>query len=408
MAVILTIIPYKFYPPIGGGALRCFYIMREMANNHTVYVITTQPENDFFLGEQPAFPDNVNIISVNPTKLHRSKFNLLLSRLAEALKYRWLRRSFNSTTNSYFLSVYPLLHELISRVKFDIFYYENLEALDLFEKVIKRHNRKALHLYDAHNCDSELWLQLATANNSFKMLTYANRALALENKLYKKVNAFFCCSEEDNWKLTKLNENKIKGVVIPNGVDVASRPFDDNNEKYLIKQIIFCGSLDYLPNREGILWFYKEVLPLLKINCKTLTLIVVGEVTKIDAYKELLNDPFVNFVGKVESVVPYYKASSVAIAPIISGSGTRLKILEAMSMGNPVVSTMIGAEGLNCVPGKHLLLANQPVEYAHKIMGLLSDREKFNFIRNQAFNFVKSTYDWKTIGEKIEKSLRSF
>jgi glycosyltransferase involved in cell wall biosynthesis len=401
MATILTIIPYKFYPPMGGGALRCFYMLRAMAFKHTVYVLTVQPLEDFTIPNEPAFPANVQVISIDKNKKYHSFVNRLSGRIGDALNYRFLRRSLTGETDTSLLEIYPALKLLLKEKNFDIIYYENLEALGLLGKIISRKSPASLKLYDAHNCDSSLWMQQALLEKKKVLFKYSKLALAVEKYLFKKVDGFFCCSEADNKKLSALNKNRIQGIVIPNGVDTEARPYDTNADKYLIHNIIFCGSLDYFPNAEGLRWFYNNVFPMLKEKIPTISLTVIGNVTQVHKYDYLKNDASVNFIGNVETVVPFYKQASVSIVPLLSGSGTRLKILEAMSMGNPVVSTAIGAEGMDFENGKHLLIADDAKEFADQVLYLLNNKELFNHVRTNAFELVKSVYDWKKIGLEV-------
>jgi polysaccharide biosynthesis protein PslH len=406
MATILSIIPYDFYPPMGGGALRSFYILQEMARHHIVYLLTNQPVTDFEDDNKPAFPPSVRIVSTFNSEEYNSLFNLLPHKFANALNFRLLSRSLRGPTNITLLNIYPSVKRLLEAVKFDIIYYENLEALDLLINIIKRESCHAKHLYDAHNCDSELWSQLAKANNNDrKYFMYAQKALALETKLYKNVNSFFCCSQSDYKKLIDLNHNKLSGYVIPNGIDITLKPFDTNPNKYQVKNLIFCGSLDYYPNKQGLLWFYYQVYPLIKKAFPSILFTVVGNVKEMESYQRLACDPSVKFIGKVDNVVPFYERASVAVVPLLSGSGTRLKVLEAMSMGNPVVSTSIGAEGIDCQHNKHLLIADQPKDFAESVMVLLIQKEKFDSIREQGQKLVSFKYSWLSIGTTINKSI---
>jgi polysaccharide biosynthesis protein PslH len=408
MATILTIIPYSFYPPVNGGALRCFHLLRQMARKHTVYVLTSQNPEEFKISVEPALPDNVHIVSTFGAKKCRTLFNILPTRIADALNHRYITRSVSVTANEILLRSYQTLVKLLQEVRFDIIVYESLEALGLFEDIIRRMSPAVFHLYDAHNVDSLLWLQQAANQNSKKLNIYTKHALTLEKLLYKKADVFFCCSEDDLTKLMKLNKNRIQGVVVPNGVDIAEKPFDVQHDKHLSRQLIFCGSLDYLPNREGLLWFYKNVFPLVKGKIPDVSLNVIGSNTQPDVYLELMEDTAVNFIGRVDSVISYYYQSSVSIAPLLSGSGTRLKILEAMSLGNPVVSTTVGAEGLEYKEGEHLLIGNTPEQFAEHIESLLRDSARFNYIRNHAYRLVKKDYDWTVIGELVNSKIDKF
>jgi polysaccharide biosynthesis protein PslH len=405
MARILTIIPYKFYPPTSGGALRCFYILREMARQHEVSVLTVQPTGDFDKETEVEFPSNVEVINIFKNKKFTSVINRASGRLGDAINYRLLKRSLLSETNSFLLDVYATVKHTLKQKNFDIIYYENLEVLALLQPIAKRQSPLCIHLYDAHNCDTDLWMKQATNEKKKVLLKYARKALATEKYLYRSVDSFFCCSKQDNTMLTTLNKNRIKGTVIPNGVNTALRVFDNNEEKYINRELIFCGSLDYFPNIEGLQWFYTEVFPILKSALPSISLTVIGNLTQPGKYDFLKDDSSVKVIGKVETVEPYYKHAAVSIVPLKTGSGTRLKILEAMSMGNPVVSTSIGAEGLDFIVGNHMLIADEASEFAKHIVYLFTDASKFNMVRREALELVKSTYDWQVIGAEINKNL---
>ncbi len=113
------------------------------------------------------------------------------------------------------------------------------------------------------------------------------------------------------------------------------------------------------------------------------------------------------FEGIVPNVQPFYHRASVCIAPLLTGSGTRLKILEAMSFGNPVVSTIIGAEGIGYEKGKHLQVADMPELFASAITSLLQNNYRFNSQRVDARKLVEENYDWKVIGEKMNTSIHT-
>jgi polysaccharide biosynthesis protein PslH len=407
MLTILTIIPYKFYPPKGGGALRCYYLIRELSRIHKVFIITDQPIEDFTFQQEYVLSKNVNIISTHGEKKWHSFLNKLLPEsIANSLNSRFLRRSINEPANSYFLDVYPVLVKLLKNNSFDVVLFESLEVVNFFSPVTLKLNKTALHIYDAHNVDSELWLQQASEKHP-KYFNYAKKALQIEKKLYNKVNIFICCSELDKEKLYKLNRGRIRGYCVPNGVDVISRPFDSNPKKNLIRNIIFCGNLDYLPNKEGLLWFYNNVYPFLKFKVTNIKLLVIGTCTDMNDYSELVEDSSIIFKGTVESVVPFYLETSVAIVPLLSGSGTRLKVLEGMSMGNPLVTTYVGVEGIDCVSGKEILIANEPKEFALQVLKLLEDKTKFENQRVQAYKFVQKAYDWKVIGKNLNHIIKS-
>jgi polysaccharide biosynthesis protein PslH len=404
MSRILTIIPYNFYPALTGGALRCYHILMELAKIHEVHVLTVQPIEDFYDEGKYVFPDNVKVWSTLDIKSR----NYLTAgsfpdRVLKALYYRLIRRSLRGNTNQFLLDIYPLLKLLLKKERFDLVLFENLEAVELTYRICKMLSPNSFRVYDAHNVDSELWSQLAISQKSDQLHNYAINAYEVETKLYKKVDAFLSCSSDDYDKLNSLNKSRVSGTIIPNGVNVKQRPFDKNPTKYLINEIIFCGTLDTVPNKEGLLWFYDYVFPILIKKRPTIQLTIIGRVTDTHVFKKLIDDASVNFIGNVETVVPYYNGASVAIVPLLSGSGTRLKILEAMSLGNPVVSTKIGAEGIECHPGKNIFIIDQAEQFAEQIDLLIGNETLFNEVRVNALNFVTSFYSWHVIGNKINR-----
>jgi glycosyltransferase involved in cell wall biosynthesis len=405
VAKILTIIPYPFYPPTNGGSLRCFYLLREMAKNHEVIILSVQPAAGFTQGYYPVFPENVRIISIHGEKGYSSVLNKLIGKAADAVNYRLLQKSFSGNTNSYFLQTYPALLKGLKELKPDLVFYENLESVSFFSGIVNRRLPTAKQVYDAHNIDSELWKQLAAGQHNNVFESYAANALQAETNLYKRVDAFCCCSEVDREKLFALNQGRLPGFTIPNGVDTNAKPFDKNPLKHSKQEILFCGSLDYYPNEEGLIWFYEHVFPLIKKAIPEVVLTLVGASARNEKNQRLLDDPSVHLAGRVADVQPFYYRAGPCIAPLLSGSGTRLKILEAMSFGNPVVSTSIGAEGLNMISKKHLLIADEPFAFAGRVIELFQDQNLFEKIRFYARELVCSDYAWGKIGQDINKVL---
>jgi glycosyltransferase involved in cell wall biosynthesis len=377
----------------------------EMARQNELYLLTVQPATDFKIAKESAFPRNVTIISLYQARGFRSVFNILPSRLADAINYRLLKRKMRTATNSYFLQAYPLLIEAVKKNKPQIVVYENLEAADHFSALIKKQFPGIKQIYDAHNVDSLLWKQLANAKNDHTLISYAEHALVLEKQLHTMVDGVFCCSEDDRKILMDLNTGKLRAWVIPNGVDNMSKAFDKNPGKYRSKEILFCGDLNYFPNEEGLLWFYNEVFFDLKKAISGIRLILVGTAVVHERWQPLLSDPAVIFEGRVNDVKSFYYRTSVCIAPLLSGSGTRLKILEAMRYGNPVISTTIGAAGIEFEAGKDLLIADEPDSFVAKIQLALTDHVLYENIRRRAFALVSSKYDWTVIGKKIQETL---
>jgi glycosyltransferase involved in cell wall biosynthesis len=240
-----------------------------------------------------------------------------------------------------------------------------------------------------------------------ELLRIAASLRSQEASLPRHVDAFWATSPEDETALTKLTDCRIPGYVIPNGVDVAMRPFDNREVKASSSTLLFCGSLDYLPNREGLQWFHDSIWPRVRASRPDARLRVVGRGAARDDFESVRSDPSVEFIGEVEDVVPYYTQAGVCVVPLRLGSGTRLKIPEAMSLGNPVVSTTLGAMGLELTHGVNVAIADDANQFAAEVIRLMNDSIWFEAIRTAARRLVDEHYDWSVIGRRMDASIET-
>ena len=189
--------------------------------------------------------------------------------------------------------------------------------------------------------------------------------------------------------------------MVPNGTTQKKVIQKDFSEPSLI----FCGSLDYAPNKNGLLWFYEMIWPKLKMTVKGITLTVIGRNGHDNAYAPLKIDPQINFIGEVKDVTPYYQKNNIAIVPLLEGSGTRLKILEAMSFGLPVVSTSIGAEGIDYIENKHIIIANKAISFTQKTIMLIGNEALLKEISRESRELIIQIYNWKYIVRTLSENL---
>lgn len=193
-------------------------------------------------------------------------------------------------------------------------------------------------------------------------------------------------------------------AVVPNGVDtVYFAPAKENDGSF---DLVFVGNMAYPPNRDGVLFFYRQVFPSVLRSCPEARLVVVGKNPPADILA-LREDRAVLITGYVSDVRPYLAGAAVVICPVRFGAGTRIKILEAMAMGRAVVSTAIGCEGLDVATGEDILIADHPDEMAAMIVDLLKDREKARRIGLRAVETVRRKYDFGVIGQQLENLLVS-
>ncbi len=186
--------------------------------------------------------------------------------------------------------------------------------------------------------------------------------------------------------------------LVPNGVDCTR-----NHPGLASPQpnhLVYNGSLTYSANYDAMHWFLSEIYPLIKPQQPDVRLTITGSTEGVDL-AGLALDAGVRLTGYVEDIRLPVAESTVAIAPIRQGGGTRLKILEAMALGTPVVATTKGAEGLDVIDGEHILLADTPQAFAKAVVELLTNGETRARLARQARRLVETQYDWREIGAQF-------
>lgn len=189
---------------------------------------------------------------------------------------------------------------------------------------------------------------------------------------------------------------------IPTGVDVEffSPSKDVESEPH---EVVFTGSMDWLPNQDAVEFFMSDVFPRLVRALPTVHFTVVGRNPPSALVERAKVDPRLSVTGFVDDVRPYVDRASVFVVPIRIGGGTRLKIYEAMAMGKPVVSTEVGAEGLPLRAGKDIVIADDPEAFAGEVERLLSDREGAEAFGVRAAAIVRETFAWKAVSERFSE-----
>ncbi len=217
-----------------------------------------------------------------------------------------------------------------------------------------------------------------------------------EPRYAAKFSHVITMSQLDSQRLLERNA-QLDMEVIPNGVDTQRYqplPLEENHAG-----LLFIGTMAYPPGADGARFFCRQILPLVEQRFPNVETWIVGADPPQDVVA--LAADRIHVTGRVEDILPYYQRTSICVVPLRAGGGTRLKILEAMALGRPVVTTSIGCEGLEAVNGKHLLIADDPAGFADHINRLMSDADLYHSITQSARQFVESHYGWNAIAEKL-------
>jgi glycosyltransferase involved in cell wall biosynthesis len=231
----------------------------------------------------------------------------------------------------------------------------------------------------------------------------------LEKITYKHAELILAVSEKDKELLIKYGICQDRIMVIPNGVDTEAFTPSVNAAKIQTRfnlkdfyKVVFVGNMEYLPNQEAANIIVSRIAPSVVSQISNVKFLMVGRVKP----KLLTSSSDVIFTGVVEDVAEFLGASDIAIAPLLQGSGTRLKVLEYFSCGLPVVSTSIGAEGLDVKNGVNILIEDDMDKFATEIIDLLMNKELRIRLGKAAREFVIKKYDWRIIGKQLDTVYR--
>lgn len=252
-----------------------------------------------------------------------------------------------------------------------------------------------------HNVESDLILQkIETLSSPLEKLIYKREYRLLrkfEENACSTVNTVLACSDQDQESIRKLGAQDV--WTIPNGVDTLELvPVETQFE---INDLIFLGGMGWYPNRLGIEWFIKEVLPKLVRDNSSIHLHLIGNPEPLVPIPEQLVK-YVTKHGFVDDFRPYVAASSIMIVPLHVGSGTRLKVVEGASLGKCIVSTQKGAQGVMLEHGKEIIFADTAEDFSQAILNLQKSRDEIIRIGGNARIVAEETYDWRAIGKKLK------
>ena len=254
-----------------------------------------------------------------------------------------------------------------------------------------------------HNVEAMIWERRTKVAGNFVLKAYMGeqwrRMRKLEREQCLRFDHVVAVSPED--AAVFREQYGVQSVSsVPTGVDTDFfRPSGTVAQKKA--NIVFTGSMDWMPNEDGMAWFVDEILPTIRNEVPEATLTIVGRrpSAKVKALAE--GRPYVTITGTVPDVRPFLEEAAVVVVPLRIGGGTRIKIYEAMGMERAVVSTTIGAEGLDVQHGEHIVLADDPSSFAQSVISLLRDPARAAAIGQSAATQVRTHFGWASVAEQF-------
>ena len=287
--------------------------------------------------------------------------------------------------------------------EFDVVQVESIHLMN-YLRTIRANSKRALVICDWHNIESELMQRYSEQEKSAPRRAYARRTARLmkdfEQRALSEFDAHIAVSERDAEALRSMNPSA-KVFVIENGVD-SSYYASERSESPARNRIVFVGSMDYHANVEGVVRFARDVWPAIYQQKPDLVFTIVGK-DPAPAVRDLSSIKKIEVTGSVADVRPYYREAVAAIVPLNVGGGSRLKILEAMAAGVPVVSTTLGAEGLHVRDGEDILIADGEDLLTKGVIELVNDEKLRARLISGGHALVAESYDWARLGAKLSE-----
>jgi sugar transferase (PEP-CTERM/EpsH1 system associated) len=303
----------------------------------------------------------------------------------------------NYTTNSMKRALQSVLREK----DFDVIQIESIHLISYLP--IIRAACRARVVCDWHNIESELMRRYSEREPNRLRRAYASRTARLMSELEKRAlrefDAHIVVSQRDEQRLLDLNSDA-RIFVIENGVDTDFYSDPEAGDKSLRHRIVFVGSMDYHANIDGAVNFAREVWSHLRERRPDLVFTIVGK-DPAPEVRELAQLPGIEVTGTVDDVRPFYREAIAAVVPLNVGGGSRLKILEAMAAGVPVVSTTLGAEGLEVEHDQNILIADTNEQLGEAINSVVENQARRNRLTAAGLALVSGRYDWSRLGASL-------
>jgi sugar transferase (PEP-CTERM/EpsH1 system associated) len=389
---ILFLSPRQCWPTRSGAKLREYHFARALGQHGQVtYVHFTDPGAEPLTCKDLPFCKEVVAIpkpsAYGPAKLVQGVFG------------RWPLPILNYTSQE----MSGAVDRLTSSETFDLIHLDSIHMIRYGEAASQGASRSRI-VYNWHNIESESMRRFGDTVSSPAKRWYArltaSKLASLERDILKTNFGHVVCSEREREELLRIAP-AARIAVVENGVDVAGfAPGADASPQS--HKIIFVGLMDYYPNVEAATSFTQRTWPLLRQRFPELSLWIVGA-NPAPAVLQLGNLDGVTVTGTVPDVRPYYRDALAAIVPLRTGGGTRLKILEAMAAGVPVISTPLGAEGLAVTPDENILLADpdDAGTWLRHVGSLIESESARRALCAAALELVRTGYDWEILGRKL-------
>jgi sugar transferase (PEP-CTERM/EpsH1 system associated) len=381
-----------------GGKLRTWHLMRHLARRHEItYLSFEEPgqRDEDRQGMREVCARLITIPRTDPPKRTLAFYADAARHVMAPLPY---------AVGKYWSAGYAArVRQLLATERFDAI------VADFLPPVVNLpHDISVPAVLFTHNVEAEIWRRHAeNASNAVGralMTQQWKRMLRFERQALERFDLVLAVSDADRKTFGRLYAGAARRPihVVQTGVD--THYFTPIPGRERRAHLVFTGSMDWLPNEDGMLYFVREILPRIRQEEPDVTLSIVGR-APTPAVTRLAELSGIDVTGRVDDVRPHVAAGEVYIVPLRIGGGTRLKIFEAMAMSKPVVSTTVGAEGLPVTSGRDIVIADGAAPFADAVVRMIRDAEMRERIATEARRVVVERYDWAAVATDFDEAL---
>ncbi|CAN5862315.1 hypothetical protein BH11VER1_BH11VER1_19860 [soil metagenome] len=391
---ILVVYPYIPYPLDRGTYQRTFHLLRELARDHTIDLLALS-ENGESMEHREVFENfcnDVRFIPFEHPQWPKLSSHIMQSTPSTVLHWRLPH-------------IAEAIRDQLSRHRYDLVHVCDIVMAQYF---LDEHKDIPLSM-DRSRVDLQFQLQQSAVMNvtiKDKVIAWENmiKLWRFEKRVAKRTQLQVLCGPDDETFVHKHISKTVPLKVIANGVDLdffnADRVTDSRAEK---PTIIFCGAMDYAPNIDALRWYFGSMHAVLKTRIPELEVLIVGKspVAEVAAYAQQAG---VTITGSVPDVRPYYQRAWLQMVPLRIGGGTRLKIVESLAIGTPVVSTTIGAQGLGLRHADNILLADESASFVDQIERALKNCALRESLGAGGIRTARERFSWRNIGKQLSSA----
>ncbi len=403
----LIIAPDYPYPPSEGGLLRVYHLIASLGDTYTVDLLTLSGPTSSTPFGYPPLDRWCQRIDVIPAIFPKKDLWTQFRRIAYCVRHRLSPRSDVYVNDNIMRQVVTIL----AGRSYDLAILEHSWIANYYPLVQNALSASGITILDLHNIESDLKNEFATHSDNFPRSwvnhMFSRFSIQQERRWLPMFDHLFTTSDKDKQRIkTILYESEQAPLnsrisVIPNSIDIEFyKSVRQRSEQR--KLLLFCGGLDFPPNRTAVELLVHHIFPQVRTTHKDCELMIVG---KDDHHWIKPQSDGVTFTGFIDDIRPYINDASMILAPILNGSGTRFKVLEAWAARRPLIATAKAVEGLNATAMTHFWLANTTSDFVEGINQILFAPEQTYQMVDAAYRFVNEHYNARIIGEKVRKTL---